>query len=215
MTVLEAQLKPFTTQAKMCAQLKVIAKHLLTHFKESLISLEDSSHRLINTQGYAASTDTVAYLCKQWQAELAIEGICKAFVFVNHQWVAKLGRNAIDEAKRYNSSEADEFRHQLIPTVSLGKFGCLQLKATMPTAYVSENDLKWDEFWYADKLVERRAEFQDWNKDIHMGNVGFIDNILYVLDFASIDVLDDSEDDYYSYYHSQLCTTETEPSLYT
>ena len=201
MPVLEAQLKPFTTQEKMCAQLKVIAKHLLTHFKESLTSLEDSNHRLIDSKGYAASASTVRYLCKQWQAELCEDGCCKAFVFVNHQWVVKLGSNAVYEAKRYNSSEADEFRHQLIPTVPLGKFGCLQLKATMPSAYASENDLEWDEFWYSEELSERRDSFEDWNEDIHMDNVGFVNDILYVLDFAGVSMLDNSESSYFTYHY--------------
>lgn len=211
MPVLEAPLKPFTTQEKMCAQLKMIEKHLLTHFKESLISLEDSNHKLMNTQGYAASANTVAYLCKQWQAELSTEGICKAFVFINHQWVVKLGSNATDEAERYNSSEADEFRHLLIPTIPLGKFGCIQLKATLPTAYVTENNLEWEEFWYSNKLSKRRNSFKDWNTDVHVDNVGFVNNILYMLDFASVSVLDNSKSSYYHYTH-RYTTEPTHPA---
>lgn len=205
MTVLEAQLKPFTTQAKMCAQLRVIADHLLNHFKGSLIDLEGSNHNKVHDNQDPAAEDTVNYLCKQWKAELNGEGACKAFVFVNHQWVVKLGQNAVDEAKCYDSTKTRAFRRLVVPTVPLGDFGCLQMKVTLPTKYCEEKEYVWDDWWSNEELSNRREEMEEWNDDIHMDNLGFIDDILYMLDFAGADLLDT--------YRSSSYTPATE-SLY-
>ena len=212
MTVLEAQLKPFTTQAKMCAQLRTIADHLLNHFEFWLMDLEGSNHNKVE-EGYdRAAEDTVAYLCKQWKAKLNGDGACKAFVFVNHQWVVKLGQNAVEEARVYNDTKDPKFRRIVVPTVPLGNFGCVQMKVIMPTEYCVEKGYIWDDWWYSTKLVNRRDKMLDWNDDVHMENVGFIDDILYMLDFAGADLLGDT----FRSNNEEYCTEPvTEPSLHT
>jgi len=189
MTALTAKMKRFTTHAKMCAQLQIIAQHLLDNFEGSLMDLEGSDHRQIDKGHNDAAKDTVAYLCKQWKAELSSEGICKAFVFVNHQWVVKLGENAVEEAERYNDPANNSFRHLIVPTVPLGSFGCIQKKVTMPVDYAREKKVSFDKLWYRNKLQQRREDFEEFDNDVHMENCGFINNVLYMIDFGGINIL--------------------------
>lgn len=189
MTALTAKLKPLTTHEAMCDQLKVIAAHLLDHFEGSLSDLANTNHKITENGDNPEAEETVAYLCKQWKAEVCEDGICKAFVFVNHQWVVKLGENAVDEAIAYTMLANEGYQHLVVPTIPLGDFGCLQVKATIPNDYVDENNLDFDEFWYHERLKERRYQFEDFCNDVHMDNCGFINDILYLLDFAGVSAL--------------------------
>ncbi len=106
----------------------------------------------------------------------ANRGIMKNCVFINHQWVLKLGNNAITEAITYDEA-SPSMQQKLVPTVLLGEFGCVQLKVILP-----KNSQGWG---FDDTKIERQYNnISHDNEDVHRGNVGIWQGRLMHLDFA-------------------------------
>lgn len=187
--VLERPLPPLTTHGIMEEHLKVIADHLLEHFSHYLIPLYESNRFEVAREENDEAEAAMQACCELWDAEVARSGICKAFVFVNHQWVVKIGKNACDEWAVYANAE-DAERELLIPTARLGTFGCLQVKAMDVFDYVSEaHPGQFDAFWLEPKLQERRTVMSLNNDDLHMENIGVVNGRIYCLDFGGADPL--------------------------
>ncbi len=113
---------------------------------------------------------------KTLRATQSNKGIMKLAVFINHQWVVKLGENAILEAEVY-AEVGNKMRAKLVPTVPLGDLGCLQLKVTIPDSFTG---------WHFDnKEIEKQySRMTHDNNDVHRGNVGIWKDRLLHLDFA-------------------------------
>jgi len=200
----------------MIGPLRVIADHLLSGFRQSMMDLVDTSRiQLERTLGDSVAQDAVDWLCTHWEAELSDDGICKNFVFINHQWVVKLGENAVNEAELYEELEDYDQQHLCVPTVRLGGFGCLQVKVTGVYEYMIAHDNKWDELWDTQEMCDRRAEMSEVGDDNHMDNMGFIDDQLYLLDFGGATPLADWEGRYNNYGDSEPCSCRyCRPDLY-
>ena len=115
----------------------------------------------------------------EFRAEESTSGIMKAAVFINHQWVVKLGWNAVMEAETYENANEDE-RQGYVPTVPLGDYGCLQLKVELPVNNRYTHTLEGDGWEKKYKELEDTCAFSD----CHRGNVGIWRGELLALDFA-------------------------------
>lgn len=123
--------------------------------------------------------EEVTALLKTFKAEESLEGIMKTAVFVNHQWVMKLGWSAVQEMEIYDSACGD-YLEQFVPSVWLDadqEMGLLQLKVEIP-----EQD------YYGKFSHDLEAEYHELVAesgvgDLHRGNVGLWQDRLVIIDF--------------------------------
>ena len=151
--------------------LNIIAEALLEGWYTGLEVLSDDYY-----DGNLEWDDIEADLLKVFRAQRATSGIMKTGVYINHQWVVKLGRDAVREATFYQCAGPTMLK-KLIPTVPLGEFGNVQLKVKLP-----ENSKG---FGFDDPKIERQySRMMSDHGDVHRGNVGIWKDKLMHLDFG-------------------------------
>jgi len=157
-----------TTRSVVEAYLHIIASALLEGWSESLEELCDR---------YSPPNESLTdELLKVFRATKSTKGIMKAAVFINHQWVVKLGHNAELEAEVYDEAEPAMLA-KLVPTVPLGDLGCVQLKVETPA---NSHGWSFDKKTIEDQFNRMTRD----NNDVHRSNVGMWNGRLMHLDFA-------------------------------
>jgi len=128
----------------------------------------------------AETEEMLDAMLKDFKATENMGGIMKSAVLVNHQWVIKLGENAITEMQEYADHEGDGYQEILVPTVWLGDFGCLALKVEVPVMcddYYAFEDEQHEE-WYSEFKCDSGVA------DCHRGNVGIWQDQMVALDWG-------------------------------
>lgn len=158
-----------TTRARAEGWLNMIAKAIVEGWWTTLERLCDDDEFF--------DDDLEMELLKTLKAKRSDSGIMKVGVYINHQWVLKIGSNAVEEAEVYDDCTPG-MRRKLVPTVPLSDFGCLQLKLKLP---------KSNGWSFSNKKLEReydRMTARCDNNDVHRGNVGIWHDRLVHIDFA-------------------------------
>lgn len=163
-------------RAQVEAYLANVAKALIEGWGDELEEMCDHSRY----QRDAEDHNKLEELLADFKATENCGGIMKSSVMVNHQWVIKLGQNAILEMQEYADHEGTEYGEQLVPTVWLGDVGCLALKVEVPVInsdYYCFDDSQHEE-WY--------HEFKDscGVPDMHRGNVGVWQDQMVAIDWG-------------------------------
>jgi hypothetical protein len=119
-------------------------------------------------------------ILKEFKAGESVDGIMKNAVFVNHQWVIKLGHNAITEAQEYEDYADNAYQDVMVPTVWLGDYGCLALKVETP---------KIRDDYYAFDNDEHEEMYQEFKTDcgvpdMHRGNCGIWQGRMVAIDWG-------------------------------
>ena len=122
----------------------------------------------------------VESLLTDFKSEENFGGIMKSSVMVNHQWVIKLGFNAIQEMQEYADNEGNDYQDIMVPCVWLGDCGCLALKIETPKILTDfyqfeDND---HEAWYQDFKCDSGVP------DCHRGNVGIWQDRMVAIDWG-------------------------------
>lgn len=119
-------------------------------------------------------------MLNDFKADESTNGIMKSAVIVNHQWVIKLGDNAIMEMQEYEDHAGNDYQHIMVPTVWLGDIGCVALKVEVPEIqedyYQFEDDDH--EEWYQDFKNDSGVP------DMHRGNVGIWQGRMVAIDWG-------------------------------
>lgn len=160
------------------AYLTRVATALFEGWSQSLDDLSEtgrgSRFRVVGLE------DEVSALLRTFKAKESLDGIMKTAVFVNHQWVLKLGDSAAREMDIYDSACGD-YLEQFVPSVWLDpnhEIGLLQLKVELP-----EQD-EWGKF--VDSEVEEEYHelvSESGVGDLHRANVGLWQDQLVIIDF--------------------------------
>jgi len=160
------------SRAQAEAYLNTIADALIEGWGEQLELIANES----NFRRYDPNCEPIDAILAAFRATESTRGIMKVAVIINHQWVVKLGCNAVKEADLYE--EADDYLRELyVPTVHLGNVGCLQLKLELPEKDASNWHFKdaTHENQYTDIML--RVE------DCHRANVGIWQGMIVAIDF--------------------------------
>ena len=164
-------------RAQVEAYLANVAKALMEGWGVELEEMCDQSR-------YSRDADDntkLDALLDDFKATENCKGIMKSSVMVNHQWVIKLGQNAIMEMQEYADHEGDGYQELLVPTVWLGDVGCLALKVETPE-FIGDG-------FYGFEDTSHEDMWQDFKHDcgvpdMHRANCGIWQDEMVAIDWG-------------------------------
>ena len=157
-------------RAKLCLSFFQVAADSTNDGRDSRQSVPNDIENELRKRGYRP-------------LPLAYEGIYKK-VYLSHDHVVKVGRNAEKEYRVYQRHDSYMKRY-LVPTVRLGNGVILQPKGK-PIAKWKRNDWVWKvcrNKWGA-VVATAQQQLQPYVKDAHNGNFALFGDTILCIDFA-------------------------------